>query len=87
LPSVRHLQNYADSIGVSRGSRDPAHAFTHTRLRDSNPGQRSASEKARLWTRPFRFSLYDDAPIVTAWAHSKWARRRKIDLAELIDEP
>src|SRR5262249_58636000 len=31
--------------------------------------------------------LYDDAPIVTAWAHSEWARRRKIDLAELIDEP
>jgi DNA-binding transcriptional LysR family regulator len=31
--------------------------------------------------------LYDDAQTVTAWAHSKWARRRKIDLAELIDEP
>jgi DNA-binding transcriptional LysR family regulator len=31
--------------------------------------------------------LYDDAQVVTAWAHSKWARRRKIDLAELIDEP
>jgi len=31
--------------------------------------------------------LYDDATIVAAWAHSKWARRRKIDLAELIDEP
>jgi DNA-binding transcriptional LysR family regulator len=31
--------------------------------------------------------LYDDSQTVTAWAHSKWARRRKIDLAELIDEP
>jgi DNA-binding transcriptional LysR family regulator len=31
--------------------------------------------------------LYDDALTVTAWTHSKWARRRKIDLAELIDEP
>src|SRR5215470_3650317 len=31
--------------------------------------------------------LYDDQLIVAAWAHSKWARRRKIDLAELIDEP
>jgi DNA-binding transcriptional LysR family regulator len=31
--------------------------------------------------------LYDDALTVVAWAHSKWARRRKIDLAELIDEP
>src|SRR5215813_4459927 len=27
--------------------------------------------------------LYDDAQTVTACAHSKWARRRKIDLAEL----
>jgi DNA-binding transcriptional LysR family regulator len=31
--------------------------------------------------------LYDDRVIVAAAAHSKWARRRKIDLAELIDEP
>src|SRR5262249_28540674 len=31
--------------------------------------------------------LYDDAPIVTAWAHSEWGRRRKIDLAELVDGP
>jgi DNA-binding transcriptional LysR family regulator len=31
--------------------------------------------------------LYHDATIVAAWVHSKWARRRKIDLAELIDEP
>jgi DNA-binding transcriptional LysR family regulator len=31
--------------------------------------------------------LYDDAQSVTAWAQSKWSRRRKIDLAELIDEP
>jgi DNA-binding transcriptional LysR family regulator len=31
--------------------------------------------------------LYDDEVIVAAWTHSKWARRRRIDLAELIDEP
>jgi DNA-binding transcriptional LysR family regulator len=31
--------------------------------------------------------LYDDELIVVACAHSKWARRRKIDLAELIEEP
>src|SRR5215831_15456015 len=31
--------------------------------------------------------LYDDELIVAASAHSKWARRRKIDLAELIEEP
>src|SRR5258705_12803388 len=27
--------------------------------------------------------LYDDSLIVAAWAHSKWARRRKIELAEM----
>src|SRR5258708_5113067 len=32
-------------------------------------------------------ALYDDATIVAASAHSKWEGRRKIDLAELIDEP
>src|SRR5215831_19447795 len=31
--------------------------------------------------------LYYDATIVAAAGQSKWARRRKIDLAELIDEP
>ena len=31
--------------------------------------------------------LYDLTIIVAAGAHSKWARRRKIDLAKLIDEP
>jgi len=31
--------------------------------------------------------LYDDEVIVVACAHSKWARPRKIDLAELIEEP
>jgi DNA-binding transcriptional LysR family regulator len=31
--------------------------------------------------------LFDDAPIVVAGAHSKWAHRRKIGLVELIGEP
>jgi DNA-binding transcriptional LysR family regulator len=31
--------------------------------------------------------LYDDERTVAAGAHSKWTRRRKIDLAELMDEP
>src|SRR5262249_57529308 len=31
--------------------------------------------------------LYDDEVIVVACAHSKWARRRKIDLADLMQEP
>jgi DNA-binding transcriptional LysR family regulator len=31
--------------------------------------------------------LFDETLIVAAGAHTKWARRRKIDLAELIDEP
>ena len=32
-------------------------------------------------------ALYDDPLVITAGVHSPWARRRKIDLAELIDEP
>lgn len=32
-------------------------------------------------------SLVDDAMVVAAAANSRWARRRKIDLAELADEP
>ena len=31
--------------------------------------------------------LFDETLIVAAGAHTKWAGRRKIDLAELIDEP
>jgi DNA-binding transcriptional LysR family regulator len=32
-------------------------------------------------------TLFDDTLVVAAGASSRWARRRKIDLAELIDEP
>lgn len=32
-------------------------------------------------------TLFDDKLVVAAGAHSRWARRRKIDLAELADEP
>jgi DNA-binding transcriptional LysR family regulator len=31
--------------------------------------------------------LFDDRLVIAAGANSRWARRRKIDLAELIDEP
>jgi DNA-binding transcriptional LysR family regulator len=31
--------------------------------------------------------LFDDQPVVAAGANSRWARRRKIDLSELVDEP
>ncbi|HYA46761.1 MAG TPA: LysR family transcriptional regulator [Burkholderiales bacterium] len=31
--------------------------------------------------------LVDDPPVVVAGANSPWARRRKIDLSELVDEP
>jgi DNA-binding transcriptional LysR family regulator len=32
-------------------------------------------------------SLGDETGVVAAGTHTKWARRRKIDLAELVDEP
>jgi DNA-binding transcriptional LysR family regulator len=31
--------------------------------------------------------LYEDGIVLAAGMHSRWARRRKIDLAELVDEP
>jgi DNA-binding transcriptional LysR family regulator len=31
--------------------------------------------------------LFDDPPVVATGASSRWARRRKIDLSELVDEP
>jgi DNA-binding transcriptional LysR family regulator len=31
--------------------------------------------------------IYNDQLVVAAGSHNRWARRRKIDLAELIDEP
>lgn len=31
--------------------------------------------------------LFDDPPVVAAGANSRWARRRRIDLSELVDEP
>ena len=31
--------------------------------------------------------LFDDPPVVATGANSRWARRRKIDLSELVDEP
>jgi DNA-binding transcriptional LysR family regulator len=32
-------------------------------------------------------TLFDDKSVVAAGAHTRWARRRRIDLAELVDEP
>src|SRR6266850_1623727 len=31
--------------------------------------------------------LFDDRTVVAVGAHSRWARRRKIDLGDLVDEP
>ena len=32
-------------------------------------------------------ALFDDPMVIVAAAHSRWARRRKVDLADLVDEP
>jgi DNA-binding transcriptional LysR family regulator len=50
-----------------------------------------------LWVRPLTLNaradqmnvevLFEDHLVVAAGMHSRWARRRKIDLAELLDEP
>jgi DNA-binding transcriptional LysR family regulator len=32
-------------------------------------------------------ALFNDRMVLTVGAHTRWARRRKVDLTELIDEP
>jgi DNA-binding transcriptional LysR family regulator len=44
---------------------------------------REPAKEAELSYEPFS----DDRLVVAAGAHSRWARRRKVDLAELADEP
>jgi DNA-binding transcriptional LysR family regulator len=31
--------------------------------------------------------LYDDRPFIVSGSNNRWARRRKVDLSELVDEP
>src|SRR5262245_22224064 len=41
-----------------------------------------------IWRRCERVEiLFDDQPVLAVGANSRWARRRKIDLSELVDEP
>jgi DNA-binding transcriptional LysR family regulator len=58
---------------------------------------RPAGELILFWGMPFPINvrgndlnvevLFNDHLVVAAGIHSRWARRRKIDLAELVDEP
>jgi len=77
-----HIEVHTDLIDhseVFRGLRERRYDCVLNALQTGRPGEAAHDLTAEI--------LYDDATIVAAAAQSKWARRRKIDLAELIDEP
>jgi DNA-binding transcriptional LysR family regulator len=78
-PRIEVHTDLVDHSEVFRGLRERKYDCVLNQVRTDRPERAADDLTVEL--------LYDDGLIVTAWAHSKWARRRKIDLAELIDEP
>jgi DNA-binding transcriptional LysR family regulator len=77
-----HIEVHTDLIDhseVFRGLRERRYDCVLNALQTGRPREVADDLTAEI--------LYHDATIVAAAAQSKWARRRKIDLAELIDEP
>jgi DNA-binding transcriptional LysR family regulator len=78
-PRIEVHTDLIDHSEVFRGLRERKYDCVLNQIRTDRPEQAADDLTVEI--------LYDDELIVTAWAHSKWARCRKIDLAELIDEP
>ena len=78
-PRIEVHTDLIDHSEVFRGLRERTYDCVLNQIRTDRPEQAADDLTVEI--------LYDDAVIAAAWAHSKWARRRKIDLAELIDEP
>ena len=78
-PRIEVHTDLVDHSEVFRGLRERRYDCVLNAVRTARPEQVVDDLTVEI--------LYDDATIVAAWAHSKWARRREIDLAELIDEP
>jgi DNA-binding transcriptional LysR family regulator len=78
-----NVEVHADLTGHSRefqGLRERKYDCMLQRVPPSFPEERAIDDlNVEL--------LFDDTAVVAAGADSHWARRRKIDLAELIDEP
>jgi DNA-binding transcriptional LysR family regulator len=78
-PRIEVRTDLVDHSEVFRGLRERRYDCVLNQLQTARPEQAADDLRAEI--------LYEDALIVAAWARSKWAGRRKIDLAELVDEP
>jgi DNA-binding transcriptional LysR family regulator len=78
-----NIEVQADATGNSRefqGLRERKYDCVLQRVPASFPDEPAPDDLNVEW-------LHDDIVVVAAGAGSRWARRRKLDLAELIDEP
>jgi DNA-binding transcriptional LysR family regulator len=75
---VLHVDELAILAGQLSGLRDRKYDFTVARL--AKP-LTAAEDDLNVEV------LFNDRMVLTAGTQSRWARRRKIDLAELVDEP
>jgi DNA-binding transcriptional LysR family regulator len=78
-PRIEVHADLIDHSEVFRGLRERKYDCVLNRVQTGHPDEAADDLKVEV--------LGNDTTIVAAGAHSKWARRRKIDLAELIDEP
>jgi len=78
-PRIEVHTDLVDHSEVFRGLRERRYDCVMNQLRTARPEEAVDDLMMEI--------LYDDELVVAAWARSKWAGRRKIDLAELIDEP
>jgi DNA-binding transcriptional LysR family regulator len=78
-PRITVHADLIDHSEVFVGLRERRYDCVMTRVQTGRPEESADDLKVE--------ALYDDTLVVVAGARSKWACRRKIDLAALIDEP
>jgi DNA-binding transcriptional LysR family regulator len=77
---VVHVDDVPPPVMDDSGLRDRKFDLIFARQPPSPPGDRATGDLNLEY-------LFEDPLIIAAGLRSRWARRRKIDLAELIDEP
>ena len=77
---VVHVHDVASPANPDLGLRDRKFDLIFTRQDPLLPNERTADDLNLEY-------LFDDPLVIAAGLHSRWARRRTIDIAELVDEP
>jgi DNA-binding transcriptional LysR family regulator len=77
---VLHVEDVPSPAIMSPGLRDRKHDLVLARLPTPLPDDHFVDDLSVEY-------LFDDPLVVAAGRHTRWARRRKIDLAELENEP